>query len=128
MSISDIVILFLPILLPVGLAIFRLFEQNLPANQQTALKEYVNTAVHGIEQMFPTRPGADKKSQAVILVQTMFRNAGRKLPDTWLIEWAVEACVHEMNMILPPQVPPKKDPVAISTGPLPVPPTQSPQD
>ena len=122
MTISDIVILFLPILLPVGLGILSIFEQSLPANQQVALKEYANTAVHGIEQMFPTRPGANKKSQAVVLVQTMFKNAGRKLPDQWIIEWAIEACVHEMSLLQAPSAPAEPNPVILSTGPLPIPP------
>lgn len=128
MNISDIilylVILLLPVLFNAGKAVVLKYEQNLPANQQASLKEYAHTVVHGIEQMFPSRPGTDKKTQAVTLVQTMFRNADRKLPDTWMIEWAVEACVHQMKL-LGPQDPPKPaapDPVILSTGPLPIPP------
>lgn len=129
MNISDIVlsivILLLPVLMPLGMTIFRLIEQNLPANQQASLKEYANTVVHGIEQISPDdRSGGSKQIQAVSLIQRMFESAGKKVPEEWMIEWAIEACVHQMKL-LGPQDPPKPaapDPVILSTGPLPVPP------
>ena len=127
MNISDIVILLLPVLFPIVLWLFKAYERSLPENTQKMLETFAKRAVQAIEQMYPDKPNLNKKSQAVVTIQALFRDAKLVPPSQWSIEFAVEAAVYEVKTLIGTQST-AKPVLKISTGVLPsiapVPPTE----
>lgn len=126
MNISDIilylVILLLPVLSNAGRGLLLKYEQSLPANQHVLLDMFSKRVVQSLEQQFPSKPGVNKKSMAVTSIQTMFKNAKLESPPQWEVELAIESAVHAVKQLQAPPPEQPKDPVILSTGPLPIPP------
>ena len=127
MTISDIilylVILLLPVLFNAGKAVVLKYEQNLPEKQHANLDRFAKYAVQKVEQQYTDNASNHKKVLAERFVEECFQDAKLPIPSALLIDKAIESFVFELNQFQVPKPPePPKDPVILSTGPLPVPP------
>jgi len=120
MSISDIIILLLPVLFPIAYWLYKQVERQLPENKQQMLDAFTNRVVKSIEQTTPGKSGLVKKNIAVTSIEAMFKDAKLDAPAQWVIELAIESCVYEMNRLIPTtstlEVTPLPVPVAPTTG------------
>src|ERR1700724_3991156 len=101
MSISDIIILLLPVLFPIAYWLYKQVERQLPENKQQMLDAFTNRVVKSIEQTTPGKSGLVKKNIAVTSIEAMFKDAKLDAPAQWVIELAIESCVYEMNRVIP---------------------------
>jgi hypothetical protein len=121
MSTVDIVVLFLPVFFPIVLWLFKLYERSLPENKQERLDAFAKRTVRSIEQMYPDKPNISKKSEAIVTIQALFRDAQLTPPSQWSIEFAIEAAVYEIKALAGTQSTPEptKPAPALATGIIP---------
>jgi LL-H family phage holin len=97
MSISDIIILLLPLIIMFDLCMLKKIEQHLPEKKREDLKDFVSTAVKSIEQQYSDQSGQYKKDLAMKLVSDLFAAYKLPLPDSTLVYAAIEAAIWEMK-------------------------------
>lgn len=122
MNISDIILAVIILFIVTLPYLILPLIKRLPEKQLAALDQFAKYAVQKVEQQFVGN-NLQKKDLAVHIIETCFKAAKLPLPELVLVDAAVESFVYEIKQLAGPSSPP--EPPSISTGPLPVPPTNA---
>jgi Bacteriophage holin of superfamily 6 (Holin_LLH) len=112
MSVSDflgIAFLVLPLLVPLGGALYRALLEKLPSNQQAIVDSVVHMVVAGVEQVGQGFSSAGKKEMALSKLSSILKSKGIKLSPSEA-DMAIEEAVFLMNRAFHPAA-------ALSSGP-----------
>lgn len=99
MSFQNVIVLLglvLPLLVPVGGALYQLFLHHLPANQRMELESVVQTVVSGVEQGLAGQSPDAKKQAAVSAVSLLAKQFHLNLNPS-VVGMLIEAAVYELN-------------------------------
>jgi len=98
----SVVVLLLPLLAPLGQYLLKKLEAGLPANERKIVEDVVQQAVFCIEQTAPGLDGADRRAQALKLIEANLKLHGIDASKwTLWINTMLEAAVHFMNASKP---------------------------
>jgi LL-H family phage holin len=95
---TNIIIAAFPFLALLAGQIYRTLGKRSPATTIPALKHYTTDAVQMIEQVMGDASRTQKKSEAMKMVETLFKDAHLPVPSEAMISTAVESAVWELNL------------------------------